>query len=638
LSGQVLSLSSATITDPGAMSASDKSKLNSIAPGAEVNVNTDWNAVTGDAQIMNKPMLGTMSAETATDYYTKSQADAGFQVKDADLSTVATIGTSDQLIRVKNDGTGLEWFTPSYISSYTETDPQVGTIVSSGIPRWNGTALVTGSLSDDGTNISTSGTFTSSNLSGTNTGDITIGTANGVSLSGQVLSLDTATIISNGAMTYHDKVKLNSLSNHNSSGPFSPTNVTAEQRNALVNVDAGMIAFCSDCGLQGELQYYSGTNWATFTGDPVASLNGLSKTQVGNNINGISQSDHVGQINSMDMSYDGSILAVGYPSNGSVNTNGMVKVFLWNGSSWLQLGSDIIGESAYDQFGAAVSISNDGKILAIGAPLNDGGALNAGSVRIYNWNGSNWLQAGIDIDGNSSNLNAGSNVKLSGDGKTLGILSTNSTYKFYRKSSSTWSEISSNIGLGRSVSFSYDGKTAAVSNINHVHVYYDNGTDWSLKGSSHLNVDAETLANVSMNHDGNIVAIGIPLNDDNGNNAGKVRIMLWNGFAWIQLGSDIIGEAAADNLGYSVSLSSDGKKLIVGAPYNNGNGSDSGHAKIFQWNGENWIQQSTDIDGIAADDKFGSSVSMSGDGTRVAIGGPENDGGALNGGHVRVFK
>jgi hypothetical protein len=638
LSGQVLSLSSATITDPGAMSASDKSKLNSIAPGAEVNVNADWNAVTGDAQILNKPMLGTMSAETASDYYTKSQADAGFQVKDADLSTVATIGTSDQLIRVKNDGTGLEWFTPSYISSYTETDPQVGTIVSSGIPRWNGTALVTGSLSDDGTNISTSGTFTSSNLSGTNTGDITIGTANGVSLSGQVLSLDTATIISNGAMTYHDKVKLNSLSNHNSSGPFSPTNVTAEQRNALVNVDAGMIAFCSDCGLQGELQYYSGTNWATFTGDPVASLNGLSKTQVGNNINGISQSDHVGQINSMDMSYDGSILAVGYPSNGSVNTNGMVKVFLWNGSSWLQLGSDIIGESAYDQFGAAVSISNDGKILAIGAPLNDGGALNAGSVRIYNWNGSNWLQAGIDIDGNSSNLNAGSNVKLSGDGKTLGILSTNSTYKFYRKSSSTWSEISSNIGLGRSVSFSYDGKTVAVSNINHFHVYYDNGTNWSLKGGSHLNVDAETLANVSMNHDGNIVAIGIPLNDDNGNNAGKVRIMRWNGFAWIQLGSDIIGEAAADNLGYSVSLSSDGKKLIVGAPYNDGNGSDSGHARVFQWNGENWIQQNTDIDGEAAGDNCGSSVVISGDGTRVAIGAPKNDGGAVNGGHVRVFK
>jgi hypothetical protein len=104
------------------------------------------------------------------------------------------------------------------------------------------------------------------------------------------------------------------------------------------------------------------------------------------------------------------------------------------------------------------------------------------------------------------------------------------------------------------------------------------------------------------------------------------------------LGSDIIGEAAADNLGYSVSLSSDGKKLIVGAPYNDGNGSDSGHARVFQWNGENWIQQNTDIDGEAAGDNCGSSVVISGDGTRVAIGAPKNDGGAVNGGHVRVFK
>jgi microcystin-dependent protein len=211
LTGQALSLSTATTTAAGAMSASDKVKLNSIATGAEVNVNADWNAVSGDAEILNKPTLGTMSAETASDYYTKTQTDAGFQVKDADLTTVATIGTSDQLLKVKNDGSGLEWFTPSYISSYTETDPQVGTIATSGIPRWNGTALVTGSLSDDGTNLTTSGTFTSSNLSGTNTGDITIGTASGLSLTGQALSLSIATTTAAGAMSASDKTKLNSI-------------------------------------------------------------------------------------------------------------------------------------------------------------------------------------------------------------------------------------------------------------------------------------------------------------------------------------------------------------------------------------------------------------------------------------------
>ncbi|MFM8759063.1 MAG: hypothetical protein ACKODS_05890, partial [Methylophilaceae bacterium] len=106
------------------------------------------------------------------------------------------------------DPLNLEWTNPGSIS---ETDPQVGIIAASGIPRWNGSALVTGSLSDDGTNVSTSGTFTSSNLSGTNTGDITIATASGLSLSGQTLSLATATITDAGAMSASDKTKLDGI-------------------------------------------------------------------------------------------------------------------------------------------------------------------------------------------------------------------------------------------------------------------------------------------------------------------------------------------------------------------------------------------------------------------------------------------
>ena len=40
----------------------EKSKLAGIAAGAEVNINADWNATSGDAQILNKPTLGTASA------------------------------------------------------------------------------------------------------------------------------------------------------------------------------------------------------------------------------------------------------------------------------------------------------------------------------------------------------------------------------------------------------------------------------------------------------------------------------------------------------------------------------------------------------------------------------------------------
>ena len=56
-------LPSATTSVPGTMSAADKTKLDGVASGAEVNVNADWTASSGDAQILNKPTLGTAAAK-----------------------------------------------------------------------------------------------------------------------------------------------------------------------------------------------------------------------------------------------------------------------------------------------------------------------------------------------------------------------------------------------------------------------------------------------------------------------------------------------------------------------------------------------------------------------------------------------
>lgn len=49
----------------GLMTGADKTKLDGIAAGAEVNVNADWNAISGDAQILNKPTLGTIASQAA---------------------------------------------------------------------------------------------------------------------------------------------------------------------------------------------------------------------------------------------------------------------------------------------------------------------------------------------------------------------------------------------------------------------------------------------------------------------------------------------------------------------------------------------------------------------------------------------
>ena len=83
----------------------------------------------------------------------------------------------------------------------------------------------------------------------------------------------------------------------------------------------------------------------------------------------------------------------------------------------------------------------------------------------------------------------------------------------------------------------------------------------------------------------------------------------------------------------SVSLSSDGTTVAIGAHGNDGNGTYSGHVRIYAWNSATsaWEQQGADIDGEAVDDYSGDSVSLSSDGTTVAIG-AMNDG---NGSRLR---
>ena len=329
--------------------------------------------------------------------------------------------------------------------------------------------------------------------------------------------------------------------------------------------------------------------------------------QLGSDIDGEAAQDQLG--GSVSLSSDGTILAIGGRVNDGNGTDaGHVRVYVWNGSAWIQKGVDIDGEAEGDQFGRSVSLSSDGSILAIGANTNDGNGAEAGHVRVYEWSGSAWVQKGGDIDGEAEGDYSGYSVSLSSDGTTLAIGATRN-----------------------------DG---AAYNAGHVRVYGWNGSAWVDKGSD---IDGEAERDysgrlVSLSSDGNVVAIGAYLNDGAANNAGHVRVYEWNGTAWVQMGSDIDGEAEGDNSGYSVSLSSDGTILAIAARYNDGNGTDSGHVRVYEWNGSAWVQKGADIDGEAASDYSGVSLSLSSDGTILAIGATRNDGNGSDAGHVRIYE
>ena len=110
---------------------------------------------------------------------------------------------------------------------------------------------------------------------------------------------------------------------------------------------------------------------------------------------------------------------------------------------------------------------------------------------------------------------------------------------------------------------------------------------------------------------------------------------------WKQIGQDIDGEDKKDESGDSVSLSLDGMTVAIGASYNDGNGKDSGHVRVYQYNidSDEWEQIGQDIDGEANYDVSGESVSLSSDGKTVAIGAPYNNGeNGVDSGHVRVYQ
>jgi hypothetical protein len=158
---------------------------------------------------------------------------------------------------------------------------------------------------------------------------------------------------------------------------------------------------------------------------------GSSWEQLGESIYGDNESDWFGY--SVDISPGGNSLAVGtYVSGGP----GYVKVFsLENGggdgdnlgaSSWKQVGLTITGEANGDRFGVSVSLSDDAKTLAVGAPNANGeDGDDTGHVRVYRTDDSEsgWTKIGEDIEGEAPYDGSGWSVSLSGDGKTVAISS-----------------------------------------------------------------------------------------------------------------------------------------------------------------------------------------------------------------------
>jgi len=183
--------------------------------------------------------------------------------------------------------------------------------------------------------------------------------------------------------------------------------------------------------------------------------------------------------------------------------------------------------------------------------------------------------------------------------------------------------------FGISVSINSDGSRVIISatrddnDRGSAYIFKRDGTIWTeeqkIIASDGVD-DDEFGISVSINSDGSRVVIGAQGDDDNGSSSGSAYIFKRDNTLWLKEQKLTASDAAAiDFFGNSVSINADGSRVVVGAFFDD-NDNSKGSAYIFNRIGTVWTEEQKIIaSDRAVDDQFGSSVSINGNGCRVIV-------------------
>jgi len=374
---------------------------------------------------------------------------------------------------------------------------------------------------------------------------------------------------------------------------------------------------------------------------------------------------------SVALSDDGNTLAVGARAEDSAATgiggnqtddcgvhdasncatdSGAVYVYTRNAGTWSQQAYvKASNTGAGDRFGNAVALSGDGATLAVGAfsEASSTTGINstpnelarfAGAVYVYTRSASTWSQqAYVKASNTESGDSFGGSVALNGDGNTLAVGAP--------------LEASGTTGIN-----STPDESAPFAGA--VYIYTRSGT-WSqqayVKASN--TAPGDNFGNsVALSSDGNTIAVGAPAQptlDGSPGGAGAAYVYtrtaagIWSQQAFVKASNPQAGDfvEAGDNFGGSVALSGDGNTLAVGAQFEDGSFSgvtpgvvdettagnaahNAGAVYVYKRTAGTWSQQAyVKASNTGADDNFGNSVALSGDGNTLAVGALQEEGG-----------
>jgi hypothetical protein len=355
------------------------------------------------------------------------------------------------------------------------------------------------------------------------------------------------------------------------------------------------------------------------------------------------------------VSVSGDTIAVGASLDDDAgDSSGSVYVSRFDGMDWVEEQKLLASDAAQgDFFGAATSVSGD--TLVVGGQWNDDAGPDSGSAYVYRFDGMSWVeeQKLVASDAGPGDF-FGFSVSVSGDTIVVGAYlddesgpDRGSAY-VYRFDGMDWIEeqkllASDGAGgdqFGYSVSVSDDAIVVGArndgSNRGAAYVYRFDGMDWieeqKLAASDAANGD---LFGYAVSISGDAIVVGAPYDDDAGANSGSAYAYGFDGMSWVPEDKLVASDGADGDL-FGTALSLSGDVVVVGAYLDDDAGPDSGSAYVFGFDGMNWLEDQKLVasDGDAGD-FFGAAVAASSD--TIVVGAQHDDDVAPDSGSAYAF-
>lgn len=299
-------------------------------------------------------------------------------------------------------------------------------------------------------------------------------------------------------------------------------------------------------------------------------------------------------------------LRVRYKATGEIYSDYSVPVsFTTNTTNAINIEEALIGAvDAVDYIyaGTSVSLSVDGSRLMMGAPNGATGSVISGAVYIYSRENNRWTQEQkLQPPDPTENMNYGMLVAISRDGTRCVVGAPNAN-------------------------------SGGVTGAGALYVYSRTGTIWTLEQrlqASDLAQNGRFGYSASLTSNGDRLIVGAPGATDAGNiGGGAAYIFTRGGTNWTQESRQAaIGPIPDGMFGYSVDIAGDGLIAVAGFPNASGGGGPgymyAGAFYSFTRAGSTWTRQAkiVSVDGVE-NTKLGMSIAISSDGTRVVVGAP----------------